>query len=142
MTAVRHIGKESNDWERQAYVGLSADAQPDYGLSDADRDRLFAELGALVAREGAAKVGKALGVTAARLRSLSAASLPSAIAARLPAALASFDRLSSDRAAELAALSEARDRDGLRATARRLGIDPSNLRRRLANRLPPGGNAR
>ena len=142
MTAVRHIGKESNDWERQAYVGLSADAQPDYGLSDADRDRLFAELSALVAREGAMKVAKAVGITTARLRSLSATLLPAAIAARLPTALASFDRLSSDRAAELAKLHDARNRDGLRATARRLGIDPSNLRRKLANRLPPDGDAR
>jgi len=26
MTATRHIGKESNDWERQAILGLDADA--------------------------------------------------------------------------------------------------------------------
>ena len=144
MTCVRHIGKESNDWERQAVVGLSADAQPDYGIGDADRERLFAELSELVAREGAVKVAKALGTTAARLRSLSAASLPPAVAERLPAALASFDRLRVNEAGGLDELRKARDRDGLRATARRLGIDPSNLRRKLANApgsgLPSAGH--
>lgn len=131
MTAVRHIGKESTDWERQAHVGLSADAQPDYGLSDADRERLFTELSALVAERGIVKVAKALGVPAARLRSLSAASFQSTFAGRLSAAVASFNRLSSEQAAELVQLSEAVARDGLRPTARRLGVDPSNLRRLL-----------
>ena len=131
MTSVRHIGKESNDWERQFYLGLHLDAQPDYGLSDADRERLFAELNGAIVREGAAKVAKALGITAARLRSLSPASLPPIVAGRLPAALASFDRLRAGQEAGLVALGGAIARDGLRATARLVGVDPSNLRRKL-----------
>ncbi len=131
MTTVSHIGKESNDWERQAHVGLSGDSQPDYGLNDADRICLLDRLTLAIEREGITKVVKTLGITAARLRSLTAASLTLAVAARLSAALASFDRVRFDRADELAELRKAVACEGLRATARLLGVDPSNLRRQL-----------
>ena len=130
MIAAQHIGKESNDWERQAVLGLN-DAQPDYGIDDADRDKLFAELARLILRVGAAKVAKALGTTPARLKSFSARSLPRSIAGRLSAAVRLFDKLNLDRKNKLDRLREAVAREGLRPVARRLGIDASNLRRKL-----------
>lgn len=33
MVATQHIGKEANDWERQAYLGLDKGAQPSYGTT-------------------------------------------------------------------------------------------------------------
>jgi hypothetical protein len=131
MIAARHIGKESNDWERQAMLGLNLDAQPDYGIGETDRHQLFADLEALVSQVGPGKAAKALSVTTTRLKSLSPEMLPQPIAARLPAAVRLFEKLRVDREADLDRLREAVQRDGLRATARRFGIDASNLRRRL-----------
>lgn len=136
MVAARHIGKESNDWERQAMLGLNANAQPDYGISDVDRERLFADLTVLVSRVGATKAARALGTTTARLKTISAVSLPSPVAARLPTAFALVDRLHLKASADLDQLRRTVTCDGLRRTARRMGIDPSNLRRRL--RQPVG----
>lgn len=130
MIATQHIGKESNDWERQAVLGLS-DAQPDYGIGDADRERLFAGLMALAAKVGIRKAAKAIGETPARIKAFSPENLPRSVSARLPAAIHLFDKLSHDRRSERERLHEAVARDGLRATARRLGVDPSNLRRKL-----------
>jgi transcriptional regulator with GAF, ATPase, and Fis domain len=131
MIAARHIGKESNDWERQAFLGLNAAAQPDYGIGDTDRHRLFTALKALVSQIGHAKAAKALGTTPARLKSFSPETVPPTITARLPAAVRFFEKLRVDRETELARLREAVQRDGLRYTARRLGVDPSNLGRMI-----------
>ena len=54
------------------------------------------------------------------------------VTAKLPAELALRAKLGHDCYAELHRLSEALERDGLRETARRLDIDPSNPRRKLA----------
>jgi hypothetical protein len=131
MTFARHIGKESNDWERQAALGLSADAQPDYGLDDAERARLLAELGKLVAREGAPDVARALGMSATRLRSLSLPRISHGLAERLPDVSRQFDEARDRGEAQLDSWRKAIAREGLRSFARRMGLDPSNLCRKL-----------
>jgi len=50
---------------------------------------------------------------------------------RLPAAYSVCAEQRRERLAELQCLRLTIERDGLRETARRLGIDPSNLRRKL-----------
>lgn len=40
MSGTQHIGKESHDWERQAVLGLSADTEIEYGISNEDRLQL------------------------------------------------------------------------------------------------------
>jgi DNA polymerase elongation subunit (family B) len=138
MTIARHIGKESNDWERQAVLGLSADSQIDYGIANAERVQFQKELAELVGRIGLVKAAKALGTTPSRLRMVvehsdgrKAGRLVQFLAARLPAAIRLYERIGHDRRAELNRLRKSVERDGLRTTARALGIDPSNLRRRL-----------
>ncbi len=138
MTATRHIGKESNDWERQAILGWDAEAQPDYGIGESDRSQLVETLAAFVADVGLAKAATALRTNPARLKSALpglgvriAEGLLQSIAAHLPAALEIHATNRNDREAERQSLREAVERDGLRETARRLEIDPSNLRRKI-----------
>jgi hypothetical protein len=137
MTGTHHIGKESHDWERQAVLGLSVDSEIAYGVST---DDITNGLRLFVDQFGERLVAKALGVAAAQLRALVSGSpssgreiLAGKVALRLPAALRLCAKLSHERQAELHRSREAVERDGLRETARRLGIDPSNLRRKLAH---------
>lgn len=149
MTATRHIGKESNDWERQAVLGLSADAQPDYGISGSDRLRLVETLREFIAKFGKAKASKALGLTPTRLCSFLTGStkrsmdeLARSIAGRLPAAIRLCVKSDCDRETELDQLRKEVQEDGLRFTARRRGVDASNLNRLLRSltRACPNGH--
>lgn len=86
------------------------------------------------------KASKALRTSPARLNAiLTGAKSPErtkvlqSIAARLPVAIRLYAKLDHDRRAELEGLEKRVAIDGLRATARQLGIDPSNLRRRLGD---------
>jgi len=138
MTATRHIGKESNDWERQAILGWDAEAQPDYGIGEDDRSKVGEALAVFIADVGLAKAAQMLRTTPAKLKSALPGSgvriadgLFQSIGARLPAALEAHAVYRRDREFERQSLRQTIERDGLRDTARRLGTDPSNLRRRL-----------
>ncbi len=138
MVGTQHIGKESHDWERQAVLGLNADSEVAYGATAGDLSERLREF---VTRFGERQAAKALGVTAARLASLTSGDAKALsgvsgkrVAARLPGATRLCEKLSVKRRDDFHELNEAIVRDGLRATARRLGVDPSNLRRRL--RIP------
>lgn len=135
MAGTRHIGKESHDWERQAMLGLNLNNDIAYGEVV---DDLPMTLRPLTNEFGERTAAKALAVSLNRLRAVAAdsQSLPNvsdlqSIAARLPAALRLCAKLSFNRRSELDRLGETRDRVRLREAARQLGIDPSNLRRRL-----------
>ncbi|MET3760700.1 hypothetical protein [Sphingomonas sp. UYEF23] len=135
MTETQHIGKESHDWVRQAVLGLSIDSEIAYGVST---DDVASGLRVFVDQFGERMVAKALGISDAQLRVLASGApisqtdrLARKVALRLPAALRLCAKLSHDRHAELHRLREAVERDGLRETGRRLGLDPSNLRRQL-----------
>lgn len=137
MTGTRHIGKESHDWERQAVLGLSIDSEIDYGISVA---ALADELQLFVAQFGKPKAAKALNISPAQLDALisnplnaRAEQLARKVAARLPGASNLCAKLNNDWHAELRRLREMRNRLGLREAARQLGIDPSNLRRKLGS---------
>ena len=141
MTSTQHIGKESHDWERQAVLGISSDAELDYGISQGDRVELAERLKKFIGQVGKVKAGTALGTTPVRLHAILGGEESSAItgllqsvAARLPAAIQLYAKLDQDRLSELDSLRKQVGRVGLRATARRLRIDPSNLRRTLAPR--------
>lgn len=140
MTATKHIGKEANDWERQAFLGLDVDAQPIYGMTADDSAAVLARLNALVTEIGIAKVAQGLKITSSKLRAFRSTKSPQSktvlaaiIECRLSAVEHLTNKLANDQQSKLQALRAVVDRDGLREAARRLGIDPSNLRRRLAN---------
>jgi hypothetical protein len=135
MASALHIGKEANDWERQAIIGMIDSSEISYGVS---ADSLAQQLQAFIAQYGEAQAAKALKVSKGRLTALASdasiagvGGLANSIAARLPKAISLCGSLNSERQRELAELRAAVARDGLRETARRLDIDPSNLRRRL-----------
>lgn len=134
-TETRHIGKESHDWERQAMLGLCLDSEVAYGVAP---DDVADKLRSFVAEFGDRKAAKALGISAVSLISLISeeefdgrARLVNQIGLRLPAASKLCVKLRLERYSDLIALRAAVERDGLRATARRLGTDSSNLRRQL-----------
>lgn len=119
-------------------IGLKADSQIEYGISSDDQSALGARLQSFVAEFGEAKVTKTLGISAAKLRLLAAGTqsagadrLTAAVAARLPAAIQLCAKTRHDRHLEIKQLRDVVTRYGVREAARRIGIDPSNLRRRL-----------
>ena len=145
VTAVQHIGKEANDWERQAVLGLDVHAQPIYGVGAADPASLSNDLRPMIERWGITACARAFGISAATLRSaveesdrVSERSLQ-LFASRLPEAKCLFQRVDEERRAEIEGLRALIDQIGLRSAARRLGMDPSNLGRKLrrAERVAP-----
>ena len=123
MTVTRHIGKESNDWERQAVLGLTVEAQPDYGISEEERLRIADRLREFVARVGKRKASKALGTTPLQVDSFLAGAsnaamgrLAQSLAERLEVAMRLYAKLDHDRQTELSSLRMSVTRIGLRAT--------------------------
>lgn len=135
MTETRHIGKESHDWERQAVLGLSLDSEVAYGAST---DDVPDGVRTCVGQFGERMTAMALHISAKQLKAVTSVSptkqdqrLWQKVALRLPAALRLCKKLSQERQIELTRLRAAVDRDGLRETARRMSVDPSNLARKI-----------
>lgn len=135
MASALHIGKEAHDWERQAVLGATDASVFTYGVSTVD---IAAKVQSLIEQFGERTAAKSLAVPRERLRALAAdedrirnPQDVQSIAGRLQSALRLCAKLQGDRAAERQRIRDAIERDGLRSTARRLGIDPSNLRRKL-----------
>ena len=136
MVGTQHIGKESHDWERQASLGLNLDSEVCYGVEPKNS---AAQLTSLVNECGEAKAAKYLDISRTRLQmAMSNPDNPGdtlwaqKIAARLPAAVSLSAKLNDKQNVELRSLQKAVELDGLRETARKMGVDPSNLRRTLA----------
>ncbi|MEO6247141.1 MAG: hypothetical protein ABIO85_00975 [Sphingomicrobium sp.] len=132
---VIHIGKESNDWQRLAILGLNPDSLVAYGASP---DQVAEELRSYLFDFGDATGSRLIGIPISRLKALVAdpespkiKKLAEKVTRRLPTARRLAAKFSGERQAELGHLRVSVRRDGLRATARRLEIDPSNLRRKL-----------
>lgn len=138
-----HIGKEANDWERQAILGMDANARPDYGFSDECIVEFRRELTTLVGVLGVGATAKALGIVPRQLHSIILTNSVTdettvrKIVIRLPIAKDQAERRSHGRAREFEHLVETVKARGLRGAARHLGTDPSNLRRRLSRGLLP-----
>ncbi|MEP7348344.1 MAG: hypothetical protein ABI668_00145 [Sphingorhabdus sp.] len=145
MSGVCNIGKESNDWETQAVLGFDPEAAPDYGVTESDQLAIIARLRVLSKSLGAGKLATALGVSTAKLSNIilnkSNSRRPvSTISARVILGLEKDAEVSAKQMqSESLELNLASKRDGLRETARKHGIDPSNLRRRLKLLSNPEG---
>ena len=137
MISCEYIGKESNNWERQAILGFDPDTAPDYGLSSAELASVPRRLDLLIKAFGAEYVARLLRISPAKLatmRSPHTASVKN-LAKVAPAQLVHMEdearAIAYKRRKQRDELRQAVKVDGLRATARRLGTDPSNLRRKL-----------
>lgn len=133
----QHIGKESNNWERQAILGFDPDAAPDYGMSPKEIATVPARLTVLAKAMGSINLAHRLRISIRILTQLKSArgnwaDIALKIAPELILKLERDAKSAHDRKRdELVKLSETVDFEGWRATARKMQIDPSNLRRRL-----------
>ena len=135
ISNIVHIGKEAHDWERQAAVGLMQECQFDYGISP---DDVVAKVRELIAEFGERPVAKAMQLSNAEMQKLlsSAANsktlrLRRQIAGCLNRARVLCSSLRNSQINELRRLQGLMEEMGLRETARKLCMDPSNLRRKL-----------
>ena len=138
---VVHIGKESNDWQRQAILGMNPDSLVAYGVSPSD---IAQGLGQFVSGFGLRAAARLLDVRVDCLRAMVAIEqtrstklLAAKVVQRLPRARALARRLNSERSDFLARTRDRVEREGLRPTARALNLDPSNLRRMLSLSFRP-----
>jgi len=141
-TSVRLIGKEANEWERQAILGFDAGAQPEYGLADGDVAQIVRDVATVADGLGKVAAAKALKVTLARLnailakREIADPSEAQVLAAHVPSALECARSLCAERNATLLDHLQLVQDLGLRGAALQMGADPSNLRRRLRRLFP------
>lgn len=134
----RHIGKEANELERQQMLGADSELDPDYGLAADGVEQLRSNLAELAKILGNAGAAKAMRLTPRRLRAIHSGDVvPNDATMRslfrqLPTARTKAEMLCSERQEELLRLSQMVQEFGLRETARQLGVDASNLRRKIA----------
>jgi hypothetical protein len=136
-SAVRYIGKEANEIDRQQVLGADSELDPEYGLSADSVAQIKSELAELVQLVGKASAAKALRIPPGRLAAILSdrAALEGAAATdlstRLLVELAKARSAATDCEADLQRLRQMVDMFGLRETARKLGLDHANLRRKL-----------
>ena len=136
-SAIRYIGKEANEIDRQQVLGADRELHPEYGLSGDSLAQIRADLSELVALVGKAGAAKALRIAPGRLAAILSdrAQLEGAaadgLAMRLPAELCMARSADLAAEAELQRLRQTVRKLGLRKVARLLNVDPSNLRRKL-----------
>jgi hypothetical protein len=139
---IRHIGKEVNELDRQQVLGADGELDPDYGLASDAIDQLRSDLAYLRDILGNTVAAKSLGIETRSLQAMIGGNVTfddktlRRLFARLPAAQAKADLLSAERRQELRKLRQMVQLHGLRSTARKLGVDPSNLRRTLSAPTP------
>lgn len=136
LATVMHIGKEAHDWERQAIIGIMPNSEIAYGVLN---DDLTDQLRSLAALYGEVQAARSLGISKLRLKALlsfksnpSSAEFRGLVAARLPGAVRRCAMRDLGTRNRMAETRSAIEQEGLRSVARRLQMDPSNLRRKLA----------
>lgn len=135
VSSIIHIGKEAHDWERQAILGLSQECMIGYGV---DRTGLAKRLKAFAQEYGITTVAKYLQISVKQIVSLSALEdgaqnvpLAAKTASRLPSAMKLCAKAQNDKYQNQGEIRKAVLKYGLRVTARKHGVDASNLRRKL-----------
>lgn len=136
MTAVANIGKEANDWERQVHLGYDHAAQPVYSYCSDDIVELQNELSRLCNTFSKNKIAKC-GVTTEKsitifINANSKNNETICAASKMQKIVHDMRKVEKQNHDRMAILKAQHAKDGLRVTARRLGIDPSNLRRMLS----------
>jgi hypothetical protein len=138
VTSIRLIGKEANEWERQAILGFDDEAELEYGLADGDVTQIVRDVATVADGLGKVVAAKALKITLARLNTILAdreivdPGDAQALAEHLPSALQRYERNLNTQALERTAARELVAKLGWRGAARDLGVDAANLRRKIA----------
>lgn len=138
MSHVANIGKEANDWERQVQLGYDRHAQPTYGYGPDDVAAMQDELQRLCSIFSKSEMAQRGDLTIDRIDRFLSADCASELALQtapdIQPLIAALQMRERKIAKEIDDLKRRRNQEGLRETARQLGVDPSNLRRKLANR--------
>ena len=132
VTGILNIGKEANKLEEQMVLGLDDEANPEYGMSPGQSAMVAAELRDIADTLGRRLVANELGISKGKLAKI----LRGKHRVRLSASR--FDQLRNAasvileaNAEKFSALRVSVAKIGLRATAKLIGCDASNLKRRL-----------
>lgn len=135
---VVYIGKEADHWEEPFFLGAPNDLGITYGGDPDESANAFAALSEAVAAFGALAVSDATGVSRSTLAKLARGEATTTtvphyvIAAKLKALWVKHQaRHEGQRARLLYWASVVQEEGGIRAAARRLGMDPSNLSKAL-----------
>jgi len=134
---VEYIGKESNRWEEQYYLGPDEGADIPYGSNPNAPSTHIAELKSLVEEFGERAVAMQLGMSRNTLRRMMSDEnrAPPRVLRRIAAAIHALRAEASDRRAASARIRQlaqaAAQKIGIAEFARRLGTDPSNLRKAI-----------
>jgi len=137
-SGMHHIGKEANDLERQAILGFDPETVIDYSQGREESEVFLDLLRSFTAATNTAQAARIMGLSRGKaerlLKNGGARLAPDQIAMlsrKLVQAEVRHHTEQQRREAERAALRQRIEHDGLRETARQLGVDPMNLRRRL-----------
>jgi hypothetical protein len=132
VSGILHIGKEANRLEEQATLGIDEKSNPDYGMAPDHTETMLTELRGIADVLGRRVVANEFGITKSKLVSILTGKRRHKISA------ASLDQLrttaravAETRSTELSELRSSVGEFGLRATAKLLGCDASNLKRRI-----------
>jgi AraC-like DNA-binding protein len=135
---IEYIGKESNRWEEQYHLGPDEGADIPYGPNPHAPSTHIAELKSLVDEFGERAVAQQLGMSRNTLRRIVSGEnqAPSRrVLQRIAAAAHALTTEASDRRAASARIREFAQAEakkiGVAELARRLGSDPSNLRKAI-----------
>jgi transcriptional regulator with XRE-family HTH domain len=135
---VEYIGKESNRWEEQYYLGLDEGADIAYGSDPSAPSGHLPELKCLVGEFGERLVARQIGVSRNTLRRILSGENRSPSRRMLRKIAAAAHALNAERTDRLAASTRLREfakteaqTVGIAELARRLGSDPSNLRKAI-----------
>jgi transcriptional regulator with XRE-family HTH domain len=135
---VEYIGKESNRWEEQYYLGLDEGADIPYGPNPNAPSTHAAELKSLVEEFGERTVARQINVSRNTLRRILSGGNRSPARRMLRQIAAATHALSAERtdrhaaSARLGEFAQAEaQKIGIAKLARRLGTDPSNLRKAI-----------
>jgi transposase-like protein len=138
VVRVEFIGKESNRWEEQYYLGLDEGADIPYGPNPEAPSTHAAELKSLVEEFGERAVTRQINVSRNTLRRILSGGNRSPSRRMLRQIAAATHALSADATDRRAASARLREfaqaeaqRIGIAELARRLGVDPSNLRKAI-----------
>ena len=123
-------------------LGADSELDPDYGLAFDAIKQLRSDMASVAVILGNAEAAKSLGIETRRLQAMMAGNgtfddaTLRRLFARLPAAQAKSELMCTEKRRELQRLNHLVQKLGLREAARQLGIDASNLRRKLKARYP------
>tara|TARA_R110001599_G_scaffold249559_1_gene449406 strand:- start:4736 stop:7813 length:3078 start_codon:yes stop_codon:yes gene_type:complete len=136
MTGIANIGKEANDWERQVHLGYDSESQPAYSYSPVDVVELQRELRRLCKRYSKSQLAQRGEITVDSisqfLNANSDSNLAMSTASQMQKIIYDMRKVEKRDLEEIALFKARCEKYGLRETARRLGVDPSNLKRKLS----------